>query len=68
MQKYWDTITKIFLEDFCGHHNNVGNKAMVIVQVVKPDPGAIRGAACFNEYVSEWEPLKKTNSSSNAHY
>jgi hypothetical protein len=68
MQQYWDTITKIFLEDFCGRHNDAGNKAMVFVQVVQPEPGAIRGGACFNDYVSEWKPLKETTSSSNNRY
>jgi hypothetical protein len=68
IQQYWDTITKIFIEDFCGRHNDAGNKAMVFAKLVKPGPGAIRGGACFSNDVSEWRSLKETTPSSNSRY
>jgi hypothetical protein len=68
MQQYWETIIKIFIEDFCGRHNDAGNEAMVFATLVKPDPGAIRGGTCLSKYISEWTSLQETTPSSNSHY
>src|SRR5215475_3554534 len=64
MRQYWDGITKFFLDDFCGRHNEAGAKAFVLAMIVKPEPGAWRGASCFNSYVSDWRPIKEPSSSS----
>ena len=68
MRQYWDNITKLFLDDFCGRHNEAGEKAFVLAKIVKPEPGALRGASCFNDWVSDWKPLKGASSSNNNRY
>src|SRR5215471_21732471 len=68
MQQYWETLIKIFIEDYCGRHNDAGDEAMVFATLVKPDPGAIRGGTCLSHDVSEWRPLRETPPSSNNRY